>query len=48
MQVQDILSTRTYGCNFAFRARVFTYPEGLVSVWMMVAVKFRGPVGGPP
>ena len=27
---------------FALRAKVFCYPEGLISVWVMLAVKHRG------
>ena len=39
MQVVDILSTTNPEARFALRVRVTPYPEGLLSVWVMLAVK---------
>ncbi|GAX75102.1 hypothetical protein CEUSTIGMA_g2546.t1 [Chlamydomonas eustigma] len=39
-QVLEILKTRHTGTSFALRAHVVAYPEGLVSIWFMLAVKY--------
>ncbi len=31
---------------FAIRARIFAYPEGLMSMWLMLAVRYRGSTQG--
>ena len=38
-QVQDIMATSSPEASFALRVRVTGYPEGLSSVWVMLAVK---------
>lgn len=38
-QVLDICSTSAAASSFALRVKVFAYPEGRVSVWLMLAVK---------
>lgn len=40
--VTDILSTVGQAVKFAVRVKVFAYPEDLCSVWVMLAVKFKG------
>jgi len=37
----DIMKTRADHVYFALRVQVYPYPEGLVSVWVMLAVRFR-------
>ena len=37
----DILGTRGDQVHFALRVRIFTYPEDVCAVWVMLAVKFR-------
>lgn len=42
MQVLDICSVSSPDAVFALRVRVTQYPEGLISVWLMLAVKHAG------
>jgi centrosomal protein CEP76 len=37
----DILHCRTYKAALAVRARVFPMPDGVVSVWVMLAIAYR-------
>jgi centrosomal protein CEP76 len=37
----DILGSRGDQVHFALRVRIFTYPEDVCAVWVMLAVKFR-------
>uniref|UniRef100_T1J4Y7 Centrosomal protein of 76 kDa n=1 Tax=Strigamia maritima TaxID=126957 RepID=T1J4Y7_STRMM len=37
----DILSCRGDVVRFAVRARVFVYPESVISAWLMIAVKYK-------
>ncbi|KAG2443442.1 hypothetical protein HXX76_001800 [Chlamydomonas incerta] len=39
-QMLDILGTTAATASFALRVKVFAYPEGLTSVWLMLAVKY--------
>ncbi|KAG2443237.1 hypothetical protein HYH02_009310 [Chlamydomonas schloesseri] len=39
-QMLDILGTTAPTAAFAMRVKVFAYPEGLTSVWLMLAVKY--------
>lgn len=41
-QVLDICSVSSPDAVFALRVRVTQYPEGLISVWLMLAVKHAG------
>eukprot|EP00798_Chlamydomonas_sp_ICE-L_P007054 gene7054-150_t len=41
-QVLDILGTASTEAAFAFRAHVVPYPEGIFSIWVMLAVKYKG------
>lgn len=38
----DILTTEGDGVRLGLCVKVFAYPEDLVSVWVMLAVKWRG------
>lgn len=48
VQVQDIVGTSMPAMAFALRVRVSPYPEGVLSIWMMLAVKYcaTAPPGG--
>ena len=46
VQVRDILQARSPEAMFALRVRVTPYPEGLFSVWIMLAVKYPQRRGG--
>ena len=41
-QGREVLLARAQGCAFALRVKVWAYPEGLFSVWLMLAVKHKG------
>ena len=41
----DILASRGDNVRFALRVRVFPYPEGMASVWVMLAVRFHAASG---
>ncbi|CCW62288.1 unnamed protein product [Phytomonas sp. EM1] len=41
---KEIIETVAEDAKFALRVRVFPYPEGIKSVWAMVAVEYRLPV----
>ena len=38
--IKDMLTTNVPDALFAFRTKVTPYPEGIVSVWVMLALKF--------
>mmetsp|Transcript_16697 Transcript_16697/g.23021 ORF Transcript_16697/g.23021 Transcript_16697/m.23021 type:complete len:648 (-) Transcript_16697:166-2109(-) len=38
----EILSTEGQSVCFGLRVKIFSYPEDLTSVWVMLAVKYRG------
>ncbi|KXZ45045.1 hypothetical protein GPECTOR_59g653 [Gonium pectorale] len=40
-QMLDIMGTTASTAAFALRVKVFAYPEGLTSVWLMLAVKYN-------
>lgn len=38
---KDILYTRGDNSSFAIRCKVYTYPQNINSIWIMIAVKYR-------
>jgi centrosomal protein CEP76 len=38
---KDILHTRGDNSSFAIRCKIYAYPQNVISVWVMIAVKFR-------
>ncbi len=38
---KDILYTRGDNTSFAVRCKIYQYPQGINSIWIMTAVKFR-------
>ncbi len=38
---KDVLYTRGDNSSFALRCKIFPYPQGINSIWLMIAVKYR-------
>ena len=38
---KDVLYTRGDNATFALRCKIFPYPQGINSIWIMIAVKYR-------
>jgi hypothetical protein len=38
--IRDMLATQVTDMTFAFRVKIFAYPEHVCSVWLMLALKY--------
>lgn len=38
---KDILHTRGDNSSFAIRCKIYAYPQNVLSIWVMLAAKFR-------
>lgn len=38
---KDILHTRGDNSSFAVRCKIYAYPQNILSIWVMLAAKFR-------